>query len=258
MEAGDEADRTLHGRNVGSGQPGRASPGDQQLRQDLRLWDASSGKELGRVDSGFPAWALGFSPDGRFLVSADDRTTLSSCGTPTPSSTGTLRGHTDDLQDLAFGRDGEVVTASWDGTAKIWDAESGRELATLRGHTGAVMGVAVSPDGRSLSPAASMAPPRSGSRHRAEPADAVRPRRPHPLGGVQPRRSFRGDRERRRDGRLASPSDRRAQGAGQHARHPIPHGRGAASTSTGSARQGSRRLSRLLALYLYDCSYRSP
>src|SRR5262249_30170985 len=27
-----------------------------------------------------------------------------------------------------------VVTASWDGTARIWDAESGREIAVLKGH----------------------------------------------------------------------------------------------------------------------------
>ena len=58
-----------------------------------------------------------------------------------------LRGHTDVIQDLAFGPDGKVVTASCDGTAKIWDLESRRELATLRGHTGPVLGVAVSPDG---------------------------------------------------------------------------------------------------------------
>jgi len=30
----------------------------------------------------------------------------------------------------------------------VWDVESGRELRTLAGHTGSVMGVAVSGDGR--------------------------------------------------------------------------------------------------------------
>ena len=60
---------------------------------------------------------------------------------------GRLPGHSHDIQDVAVGPAGEVVSASWDGTAKIWDLESRRELETLRGHSGAVMGVAVSPDG---------------------------------------------------------------------------------------------------------------
>ena len=113
----------------------------------LRLWDASSGKELGTIHAR-PAWALGFSPDGRFLVSDDlKHDSLVVWDAISLERVRELPGHTDDLQDVAFGPDGKVVTASWDGTAKIWDLKSGEELATLRGHTGAVMGVAVSPDG---------------------------------------------------------------------------------------------------------------
>src|SRR5262249_58714776 len=36
------------------------------------------------------------------------------------------------------------------GEVKVWDAATGRELADLRGHTGPVMGVAFSPDGKHL------------------------------------------------------------------------------------------------------------
>jgi WD40 repeat protein/class 3 adenylate cyclase len=117
------------------------------LDKTLRLWDALSGKDMGAVDAR-PAWALGFSPDGRFLVSDDlKHDSFVVWDADSLERVAELRGHSDDIQDVAFGPDGKVVTGSWDGTAKIWDLASGRELATLRGHTGAVMAVAVSPDG---------------------------------------------------------------------------------------------------------------
>jgi WD40 repeat protein len=47
-----------------------------------------------------------------------------------------------------FSRDGRyLVTGSDDGSARLWDAISGKELAILRGHNGPVMTAVPSPDG---------------------------------------------------------------------------------------------------------------
>ena len=43
-----------------------------------------------------------------------------------------------------------VVSASWDRTLKVWDLDTGRALRTLKGHSGYVYGVAVTPDGKQL------------------------------------------------------------------------------------------------------------
>ena len=50
---------------------------------------------------------------------------------------------------MAFSPDGQrIVTGSFDQTAKVWEAASGRELFPLKGHTGLVLCVTFSPDGR--------------------------------------------------------------------------------------------------------------
>ena len=57
-------------------------------------------------------------------------------------------GHTSSVSSVAFSPDGaRIVTGSWDHTAKVWDAQTGRELLTLTGHTGFVFSAVFSPDG---------------------------------------------------------------------------------------------------------------
>ena len=49
----------------------------------------------------------------------------------------------------AFSLDGKrVVTASADKTARLWNAETGTEIAVLKAHEGTVWSVAFSPDGK--------------------------------------------------------------------------------------------------------------
>src|SRR5205085_528244 len=43
-----------------------------------------------------------------------------------------------------------LASASSDNTVKVWDAETGQELRTLKGHSGGVRSVAFSPDGKRL------------------------------------------------------------------------------------------------------------
>ena len=59
-----------------------------------------------------------------------------------------LAGHGDWVNRAAFSPDGSrIVTASFDNTARVWDAVTGVALAKLSGHTDRVYSAAFSPDG---------------------------------------------------------------------------------------------------------------
>ncbi len=60
----------------------------------------------------------------------------------------TLRGHSNAVTSAAFRFDGKAIaTGSMDGTAKLWDAATGRVLVAFPASAGPVKSVAISPDG---------------------------------------------------------------------------------------------------------------
>jgi hypothetical protein len=67
-----------------------------------------------------------------------------------------LAGHETPVLSAAFSPDGKrIVTASWDKTALLWDAETGKQIgAPLVGHESYVMSAAFSSDGKRIVTAA--------------------------------------------------------------------------------------------------------
>jgi tetratricopeptide (TPR) repeat protein len=120
----------------------------------VRVWDAASGKELltlqGHTDS---VHGVSFSPDGRRLASAGDRT-VRVWDAASGKELLTLQGHTDSVHCVSFSPDGvKLASGGLDRTVRVWDAASGKELLNLKGHTFLVRGVSFSPDGRRLASA---------------------------------------------------------------------------------------------------------
>jgi WD40 repeat protein len=67
-----------------------------------------------------------------------------------------LSGHDNAVRHTTYSPDGlRIVTASDDGTARVWDAGTGIQLAVLAGHTAAVKWAAYSPDGTRIVTASS-------------------------------------------------------------------------------------------------------
>ena len=99
----------------------------------VRVWDSATGRELLKIDTQATLFAIAFSPDGKRLASASNDRTVR-------------------LLELDTGKVTVTVArgdrASTDGTARLWDAATGRERTQLRAHAGFVNGVAFSADGR--------------------------------------------------------------------------------------------------------------
>lgn len=95
--------------------------------------------------------ALGYSPNGRYLVtaSADSGYTILRKGVAPYAVIKAWSTHAQGVWDVTFSPDSTVLaTLSYDRTVKLWEVPSGRLLATLSGHTNTIYNVAFSPDGR--------------------------------------------------------------------------------------------------------------
>jgi len=113
----------------------------------LRVWDLATGAELRRIAaSAGPLHSLALSPDGsRAFTGGDD----GPIGVWDVAGDGgllaTLRGHTGGVLDLAvYSIKNRLVSASWDGTVRLWDLDQLRETRRFVGHTSWVRSVALS------------------------------------------------------------------------------------------------------------------
>jgi WD40 repeat protein len=124
-----------------------------------RFWDLSDnpGTELFSLSFDYsmegPPGAFAFSPDGKFLAMGTGQVARvwdfqALQATPTIKPLFTLFGHQNNINIIAYTRDGSrLVTGNADGTAKVWEAATGQELFTLSAGKGTVNSLAISPDG---------------------------------------------------------------------------------------------------------------
>ena len=97
---------------------------------------------------------MAYSPDGRTIATgggSDNAVHLwdaaSGCACPD-------MWHGASVPSVAFSPRGDrLASASSDETIKLWDAETGREVLTLRGHSRGINRLAYSPDGQRLASA---------------------------------------------------------------------------------------------------------
>jgi WD40 repeat protein/serine/threonine protein kinase len=118
----------------------------------IRCWDTSSGKLQGSFQGPPPPIrCAALDPTGRRIAVTLERENPVKLYDLPSGKMKLLSGHRDFVGGMAFSPDGALLaTASMDGTIKLWNCDSAKELATLPGHLEETTGVAFSPDGLTL------------------------------------------------------------------------------------------------------------
>ena len=143
-----------------------ASPKSLKGKEDkefgIILWDLATGKKLRTLPLESPSFGttgLCFTPDGKRLVSGQDRTIrVWNPGTGKETKTAKLQGVVHTLGSFAFRGDGRrMVTGIFEPKLRIWDTESWKQVREWNAHEqgkhhrneeGGVVCVGYSPDGK--------------------------------------------------------------------------------------------------------------
>ena len=126
------------------------SVAEVQARTKVDVFDAATGKVLQTLPVGGIAWRLTFLPDGA-LVTTD----LDGVIQIWDATAGTRRlpkapaGHQGHVMRVSAGPGGGWLSAGSDGAVIVWGAD-GKEVRRLEGHAGAVLGLVLSNDGKTL------------------------------------------------------------------------------------------------------------
>jgi WD40 repeat protein len=136
------------------------------------LWDTATGQQVHRLDNhGSAVYAIAFSADGLTLASGsrDDYVRLWRAATgkelcrfggPLPQELARpqVEAPRKGVTSLAFSPDGRyLAAASGDQAIHLWDVAAGREQRRFEGHSGVVVALGFSADGRTLASSATTA-----------------------------------------------------------------------------------------------------
>ncbi|OXV05129.1 hypothetical protein Egran_07103 [Elaphomyces granulatus] len=106
------------------------------------------------IDGSFRTWSvrsIAWSPDGWYLASGSDDSSIRVWRMPDGTRRHTLAGHTDHISCVTWEPSGAIIaSASYDNTIRLWDSVTGRQIRVLEGHTGIVRGICFTRDGKLL------------------------------------------------------------------------------------------------------------
>ncbi|HEX4461242.1 MAG TPA: hypothetical protein VIA18_24850, partial [Polyangia bacterium] len=143
------ADATNAVRTVDFGAGGTLVSGGTDRK--VRVWDVAAGtsKLLGKQDG--PIMRVAFAPDGKTIVSADERHVVKvwSDDGQGAKATHTFLGRGEQTPAWAFSSDGKMARAAGGGIVQLVDLKSGN-VRTLRGHAAQLTALAFLPDGKRL------------------------------------------------------------------------------------------------------------
>jgi WD40 repeat protein len=101
----------------------------------VRVWDVDSGREISRWEVGQALHSLAISPDGRWCACGSSEGEVQVRDLDTGKRRFRLRGHTSLVSGIAFDPRGErLVTASWYGPIRVWDAATGSRVTLMESH----------------------------------------------------------------------------------------------------------------------------
>ncbi len=135
------------GRWVATGSCGSGAEPDQPT--EARVWNASTGEQVALVEDLAFRVLPSFSPESTRLLASSGNVpelfVLELGGKRAPRK---LKAHSKGIAYSAWSPDGKtVLSVSSDLTGRLWNAESGKVLHVLEGHTGYLLRCEFSPDG---------------------------------------------------------------------------------------------------------------
>jgi len=139
-----------------------ASGNWDMLQEAITVWNADTGKKTVAIKGISGVNSVALSPDAKHVAGSSFDGSVRIWDANTGAAIRTLRGagasrqpnvqgQSEAVSGLAFSPDGKhVVGCEPLGTITIWDSATGKEIRTLKGHTGETCSIAISADGKRI------------------------------------------------------------------------------------------------------------